>query len=220
MASIGHSISKYPTGFSATPPDPLSPAVTALAAALRHAGKGVLALGLDRALLYADELARSLLEPAGPLRLRDGRLGASGVDGQRLRQSLERLERSGEAQFLLLRRRAAGREDAAGPSFAVTALRAGAAPFDVCHVLILEPLESAAALGEHALAQWFGLTPAQARVAACLSRGLTPEQVAAHCGRSIATVRTQIRAILERSGSNGLQQLHRQLASLGRGSTR
>jgi hypothetical protein len=37
MASIGHSISKYPTGFSATPPDPLSPAVPALGAALPEA---------------------------------------------------------------------------------------------------------------------------------------------------------------------------------------
>ena len=199
----------------------MSVAVAALAAALRHAGKGVLALGRGNALLYADAIARSCLEPAGPLRLRDGRLGAPGIDGQRLLQALQRLERTGEPQFLLLRPRAAAADDArAAQAYAVTALRPGDAASTACQVLILEPLGADTALGEHALAQWFDLTPAQARVAACLSRGLTPEQVAAHCGRSISTVRTQIRAILERCSSNNLQQLHRQLAGLGRGNTR
>ncbi len=203
------------------PPESMSLALAALAAALRHAGKGVLALGRGNALLYADAIARSCLEPAGPLRLRDGRLGAPGLDGQRLRQALQRLERTGEPQFLLLRQRAAAADDTlAGQAYAVTALCPGDTVPTVCQVLILEPLGGDTALGEHALAQWFGLTPAQARVAACLSRGLTPEQVASHCGLSIHTVRTQIRAILERCGSNSLQQLHRQLASLGRGSTR
>ncbi len=189
-------------------------AATALAAAVRHAGHGVMALGPGARLIYANDVARSCLGPEGPLRLRQGRLAATGVAGRCASEALLRLEQTGKPQFFALHRPAAAGRCA--QSFAVTAIvdeQAGPRQ----RVLILDPFGERGALDESALSSWLGLTPAQARVAACLSRGMSPEEVATHCGRAIATIRTQIRAILERTNLENLQQLHRALAGLGRG---
>lgn len=196
-----------------------SAVAAALCVALQHAGKGVVALCEQGRLLFADPIARSCLGPSGPLRVRGGRLEPAGADAGQLSEALTRLDRCSQPQFFTLRR-PAGTGDGAAPEqrFAVTALPVQGRPGTACRVLILDPLGDQAPLDESALARWLGLTPAQARVAACLSRGLKPEAVARHCGRSLATVRTQIRAILERSGMENLQQLYRALAGLGRGS--
>ena len=190
----------------------------ALSAAVRHAGKGVFALCGQGRLLFANDIARTCVGPLGPLCVRQGRLRAAGPDARDLAEALARLESAVQPQFFTLCR-PAGAGDGSLPAqrFAVTALPVDGASSTACRVLILDPLGEQGSLDAAALARWLGLTPAQARVAACLSRGLTPEAVAAHCGRSIATVRKQIRAILERSGIENLQQLYRALAGLGRG---
>jgi len=46
----------------------------------------------------------------------------------------------------------------------------------------------------------FGLTPAEARVAGYLAQGITPKEVAATCGVSLCTVRTQIRTVFAKTG--------------------
>ena len=53
-------------------------------------------------------------------------------------------------------------------------------------------------LDAFALSNMFQLTPAQARVVARLAEGMTPEQIAAAQGTSLATVRTHIRELLAR----------------------
>lgn len=196
-----------------------SAAAAALAAAVRHAGQGVIALGSGARLLYANEVARSCLGAGGPLRVRQGRLVATAAARQTLSEALARLEHSGRPQFFALHGPACGPGAEQLPRmFAVTALieEQGRARQ---RILILDPFGERGALDEAALSMWLDLTPAQARVAACLSRGFSPEEVAAHCGRSIATIRTQIRAILERTNLDNLQQLYRALAGLGRGSS-
>ncbi len=190
----------------------------ALAAAVSHAGRGGLVLCGQQRLLYANEVARSCLGPHGPLSLRQGRLEAAGAAARQAAEALSRLERSTAPQFFTLYRPArSGDQALPAQRFAATARLLDLAARTPCHVIILDPLGDQQALEEQALARWLGLTPAQARVASCLSQGLTPESAAARCGRSIATVRTQIRAILERSGIDSLQQLYRALAALGRG---
>ncbi len=202
-----------PAGREGACPDPTA-AATALAAAVRHAGQGVMALGGADDLLYANDVARSCLGPEGPLRLQQGRLTPHGVAGRCVSEALRRLEQTGRPQFFALHRPATAARSA--QTFAVTAILEQR-PRLSQRVLILDPFGERGALDESALSSWLGLTPAQARVAACLSRGLSPEDVATHCGRSIATIRTQIRAILERTNLENLQQLHRALAGLGRG---
>ena len=55
------------------------------------------------------------------------------------------------------------------------------------------------------------LTPAQARVAARLAEGMTPEQIAAAQGTSLATVRTHIREVLARLGARRVADVVRML---------
>jgi DNA-binding CsgD family transcriptional regulator len=46
----------------------------------------------------------------------------------------------------------------------------------------------------------FGLTPAEARLAGALTRGLRPDEIAARHGVSLATVRKQLSAVLAKTG--------------------
>jgi DNA-binding CsgD family transcriptional regulator len=177
-----------------------------------------MALGSGGRLLYANEVARSCLGPEGPLRLRQGRLVGSGAAARYVFEALARLEQTGRPQFFALQGtgRPAGGTGAAAQAFAVTACIEQPGRLRQ-QVLILEPFGERGPLDETALRHWLGLTDAQARVAAALSRGLSPEDAARHCGRSIATIRTHIRGILERTNLQSLQQLYRALAGLGRG---
>lgn len=64
------------------------------------------------------------------------------------------------------------------------------------------------------LMQLFGLTAAEARVARCLLAGLSPDEAADELAVRIATVRTQIRAVLAKTGSRNQVALLSHLASL------
>ncbi|MBP0446454.1 hypothetical protein J8J14_16890 [Roseomonas sp. SSH11] len=67
------------------------------------------------------------------------------------------------------------------------------------------------------LADLFGLSAAEASVAIALAGGATAEAVAAQRRVGLATVRAQIRTILEKTGASGLRDLERILATLGDG---
>jgi DNA-binding CsgD family transcriptional regulator len=60
----------------------------------------------------------------------------------------------------------------------------------------------------------FGLSPAEAAVAAPLVAGHSAEEVAAERGVSIGTVRSQIRAVLDKTGAGSLRQLSAMLGAL------
>jgi PAS domain-containing protein len=60
---------------------------------------------------------------------------------------------------------------------------------------------------------WFGLTPAEVRLAQALTEGQTVEQYALQCGIKSSTARTQVRALLEKTQRDSLQAL---MALLGR----
>ena len=74
--------------------------------------------------------------------------------------------------------------------------------FDPDHVSTLDPF---------ALSSMLRLTPAQARVAARLAEGMTPEQIAVAQGTSLATVRTHIREVLARLGARRVAEVVRML---------
>jgi DNA-binding CsgD family transcriptional regulator len=81
-------------------------------------------------------------------------------------------------------------------------------------VLIRAQTASLASPGRYQRA--FGLTPAEARLADALAHGTSPQVYADTVGLSIATVRTQIRALLAKTGAANLRALVVLLASLPR----
>ena len=82
-------------------------------------------------------------------------------------------------------------------------------------VLVRAQLE-APAIGSHLYQQAFGLTGTEARLADALARGQSPQDYADRFQVSIATVRTQIRALLAKTGATNLRSLVVLLASLPR----
>jgi len=64
------------------------------------------------------------------------------------------------------------------------------------------------------LRELFGLSPTEARVAVMVASGITTEAAAINRGVSVATVRAQVRAILDKVGADNLRDLERILASV------
>ena len=64
------------------------------------------------------------------------------------------------------------------------------------------------------LAVAFGLTPAESRVAEGLLRALTPTEIAAQCHVEVSTIRTQIRALMSKTGTQKQGELMLRLGSL------
>lgn len=67
-------------------------------------------------------------------------------------------------------------------------------------------------LPPHAIIQRFGLTPSELRVALALSEGRSPAAIAAQHGTSLATVRTHLRRLYEKTGTEGQAALVRKVA--------
>ena len=90
----------------------------------------------------------------------------------------------------------------------------GAIPSASLVVLIRAQATSPAGPGHYQRA--FGLTPAEARLADALAHGASPQDHADTAGLSITTVRTQIRALLAKTGAANLRALVVLLTSLPR----
>jgi DNA-binding CsgD family transcriptional regulator len=71
---------------------------------------------------------------------------------------------------------------------------------------------------EKDLAEFFGLSPAEARLAVALLAGKTLSQIAASTGTRITTLRTQLSSILRKVGAERQSDLIRILSSTGIGS--
>jgi len=81
-------------------------------------------------------------------------------------------------------------------------------------MVVIRDLGQAAAPAPETLCEVFGLSRAEADVAAALSGGASAEDVALQRKVSLATVRSQIRSILGKSGSENLRDFERSMASL------
>lgn len=79
-------------------------------------------------------------------------------------------------------------------------------------VIVADPEEHSSS--ERELAELFGLTPAESRLAAGLVAGKTPRDMAIAFGLQITTLRTQIRAILKKVGVNRQIDLIRVVSSI------
>jgi|SRR5690606_15458531 DNA-binding CsgD family transcriptional regulator len=76
------------------------------------------------------------------------------------------------------------------------------------------PLQRDAEPDPALVAEAFGLTPAEAQVAAQLARGLSPMEIAAARRVSMQTIRAQIRAVFEKTGINRQSDLVRLLVEM------
>ncbi|HEY8611842.1 MAG TPA: hypothetical protein VIL69_11195 [Roseomonas sp.] len=80
-------------------------------------------------------------------------------------------------------------------------------------LVLLRPLERTPPPAQ-LLQDLFGLTVAEAKVASGLAGGTRAEDLAARRGVSLATIRAQVRAVLEKTGTLNLRELEALLASL------
>lgn len=82
-------------------------------------------------------------------------------------------------------------------------------------LLLLVPVASDRVPSATLLKSLFDLTPSEARVASGIARGQTPEAIAASGSVAISTVRSQIRSVLEKTGSSRQSDLAGLLARIG-----
>jgi DNA-binding CsgD family transcriptional regulator len=83
-------------------------------------------------------------------------------------------------------------------------------------IIVVDPVRHAPS--DTDLAEFYGLSPAEARVAAALLTGKTLAEIAAASGIRITTVRTQLASILRKVGAERQADLVRILSSTGIGS--
>jgi DNA-binding CsgD family transcriptional regulator len=83
-------------------------------------------------------------------------------------------------------------------------------------IVVVDPLRHSPS--EKDLAEFFGLSPAEARLAVALLTGKTLSQIAAGTGVRITTLRTQLGSILRKVGAERQPDLIRMLSSTGIGS--
>jgi DNA-binding CsgD family transcriptional regulator len=97
----------------------------------------------------------------------------------------------------------------------VSPIRKGSGPLAQAAVAILitDPERSLPEGTEQRLALQFGLTPAEARVATRLVQGMTVEDAAAELSIGIATARTHVRNLLQKTGTTRQAELIRVLLS-------
>jgi DNA-binding CsgD family transcriptional regulator len=81
-------------------------------------------------------------------------------------------------------------------------------------MVVIRDLGRAASPSPEMLSEVFGLSQAEADVAAALSGGASAEDVAQQRNVSLTTVRSQIRSILGKSGTENLRDFERSMASL------
>lgn len=169
-------------------------------------------------LLHVNIAGERMLEAGRGLVRRFGRLGAVAPHSQRALQEHARRLTSGSGDLrigtLIL-------PDAEGePSWRLTLAPAvgasahgiaiGARMIAFIDDLAQAPDEPRAEI----LAAWFGLTPAEARVAALSARALRPAEIAAAIGVSVNTVKTHLKVVHARIGVRSQAELVRTVLTL------
>lgn len=171
---------------------------------LDHLGRAAIVVDAAGRILHVSRQALELLRDGELLRAVDGRIEAGcGLD-PRLRQAIREAARSvaddeagghhvlpaedGPAPRLLFLSTLPWREEQRGERPAV--------------LIVIGSAADHAMPGPELLAESFGLTPAEGRVAAALCRGLGPADYAAANSVSILTARTLLKRVLEKTGTH------------------
>jgi DNA-binding CsgD family transcriptional regulator len=159
---------------------------------------GLAWLGLDRAghLLQASPLAERLLREDNGLALRGGRLVATDADDAvRLKAAVARAAAGLPGTELMLGSRRSGIDASAVSVIGASTSR----PDPIAVLVIVRRGDGSRAPSPARLAQAFGLTAAESKVALALLDGKTPAEYAAAATLSVATVRTHLSAIFAKT---------------------
>jgi DNA-binding CsgD family transcriptional regulator len=164
---------------------------------------GFALFGLDARgrVAYANAHAEQLLREGDSLLARNARIGAVlGDDDARLRQVIRQVRSTGCGVSLALSGLRSGPESLL---LNVVPLQGGGTSgwdfSDVCVLITARARKQATGLSAQALAQTFGLSAAESAVALALCEGKTPEEHARDVGVSLSTVRTQLRAVFDKT---------------------
>jgi DNA-binding CsgD family transcriptional regulator len=188
------------------------------AEALNALDQGVLVLDRLGNVVYSNQRARAVLADESGLRQSGSRLDVQGCTPRQLMMLIERVLSSGAAESLPVQCDQGSMLH--GLSF--RALKAanqslgeamGLVPADHVLVVFASPGRQRQ-ISPRQMMQWFGLTPAEARLAHALLKGHTLEQVQQDQGVKLTTLRTQLRSVLRKTGTERQQDLIRLLAQL------
>lgn len=179
--------------------------------ALQYLSVGVVLADADGHVLEMNELAGDILRLKDGLQIRDGRLTAlRSFESTKLAAIVAGKSNSADGHLLI------GRRDDRRP-YAVTVapLNAdeGSLGRRIAMILIVNP--DWRNPSERSVAELFGLSPAESRLAAALMKGRKLREIARDAGVEITTLRTQLSSILKKVGVARQVDLVRMLSSIG-----
>lgn len=182
--------------------------------ALQYLSAGVVLTDSDGRVLEMNDLASNIVRSEDGLVVRDGRLTAiRNFEASKLAASIAGKAQigkvSGDGHMLIGRRRGA-------QPYAVTiAPLAGGTNRRSNIVMVLIVNLDWHAPSERSVAEFFGLSPAESRLASALLKGRKLNDIAKDSGVEICTLRTQLSSILRKVGVERQVDLVRILASIG-----
>lgn len=164
--------------------------------ALDHLPLGVLFLAAEGRLVHANASARRLLEAGDGLRVEDGHLRARSPAAQaRLEVALARVTSGSGPEECVPIPRASGARD-----LELMLMRQERADGAAAVIAYLGDPERPAEVDAGALERFFGLTPAEARVAAALASGASVSEVARRLEVAVSTVREHLGHVFAKTG--------------------
>lgn len=178
--------------------------------ALNLLAVGVVLVDENGHILNANRVAQRILDREDGLAATAGRLVASyGQDQVALGRSLAAAAASTPTSGALSFARPSGRRPL---SVVIKALRREPHPGEpgLAAVFMTDPEQEVAAEAQD-LAALYGLTPAEARLASSLVRGMSPAQAAAALGLTVNTVRTHLKRIFSKTETRRQSDLMRLL---------
>jgi len=166
-----------------------------------------------------NQAAKSIVQLEDGLIIRDGQLGARrAFENTRVVKLVADATGRGQSRAAA-GRMLIGRYDGL-PAYvlSVAPLRADLALNDrrFAMIVIVDPERHSPSAKD--LAQFFGLSPAEARLAVALLTGKTLAEIARNSGIQVTTLKTQLRCVLKKVGAKRQSDLIRILSSIGIGS--
>ena len=181
--------------------------------ALDQLAAGVIVTDGEGRVIELNRAAERIVRRGDGLTMRNGRLDAAGVlESEKLAQLIAAAApRNAPAMERMRIRRQGGR-----PAYILTVAPLGAelAVNERALAMILVADPDALSPSERDLAQLFGLSPAESRLAAALMTGKKLSEIAIASGVRITTLRTQLSSILQKVGVERQADLVRVLASV------
>ena len=184
-------------------------ALSAANLALQYLSVGVVLTDADGHVLETNELAADILRLKDGLQMRGGRLTAlRSFESSKLAAIVAGKSESADGHLLIGRR-----GDRRPYAVTVAPLNADEGGRRIAMILIVNPDWQNPS--ERSVAEFFGLSPAESRLAAALMKGRKLREIARDTGVEVTTLRTQLSSILKKVGVARQVDLVRMLSSIG-----